>query len=890
MATDELKRLLKEQKQEKKNLKKSQSEKKKLVKSNEDKPVTSKIPPKKDKTAKEGSFLLKKDKTVKKENIASQSDSESLYASFQSVLPIKSINNGCIHTTYNTYVRILEIEPIAFALKTPKEKADIIETYYKLLKVAPGEFTVKSISQKVDISDMIKNIMEATKNETSELFIKRRNDYINLLKECSSAETLSRRYFFIFKISGRLVSSEADAVNKLTNMANKLIPWFRKCGCPIIQHSNESLFAAETLYMLLNRKTVANETYQQRLQRVINDMLLINGQDKFKEVLNELNLLDCITSRGFDATHKDYVSSDGLFYQYLYVDGDTIPAWVEAGFMDNFTSCAEMVDVDFFVKKEDRQKTIKEVSRTNLFAKADTNSSNADKADSGIKDYQNTSTIKKALRDGGEELYSCSIIITVMEETLTGLKAKANKIIEDFSAYDIAIKTLPYRNQDMFFDTLPLCHINKTVAKKSSRNFLTSSLAAAFMFTCFSLYNPNGILIGVNNSNRTILAINPFDTSTYANANLTVLGVPGAGKTFFLLSLSSRMRMQGIKTLFVLPVKGFEFKKNILQLGGSFISLAPMSPNVINPLELYYADNPNKEFLEDDYNDMPILARKINSLITFLYLLSSTPLTDEERNISSTALLDLYNRFGFTEDNNSIFDENGNKKIMPTFGDWQEECKKYPKLERVVILLDPFVHGQCRNMNAQTNVDCENMMTAFDVTDAGTYLVPFFYIAIDYCYNVIKRDRTEMTALFLDEVWNLMKDSSEMGGVKAAELVMECSKIVRGFAGSLITSTQNLSDWFGFSEGKYGKAIINNSPTKIILKCGDEDADSLQKLLKLTDQERNSLTKFERAQGLLISNKDKIPAYFASTQLERETFSTDHNQLREMVNKMKSQK
>ena len=66
----------------------------------------------------------------------------------------------------------------------------------------------------------------------------------------------------------------------------------------------------------------------------------------------------------------------------------------------------------------------------------------------------------------------------------------------------------------------------------------------------------------------------------------------------------------------------------------------------------------------------------------------------------------------------------------------------------------------------------------------------------------------------MDEVWQLIGSSSNS---MAAEFVLEIFKIIRGYGGSAVCATQDLSDFFSLDGGKYGKGIINNAKTKIIL-------------------------------------------------------------------------
>ena len=63
-------------------------------------------------------------------------------------------------------------------------------------------------------------------------------------------------------------------------------------------------------------------------------------------------------------------------------------------------------------------------------------------------------------------------------------------------------------------------------------------------------------------------------------------------------------------------------------------------------------------------------------------------------------------------------------------------------------------------------------------------------------------------------VWQLVGASSNK---MAAEFCLTIFKTIRGFGGAAVAATQDLSDFFGLDDGRYGRAIINNSQNKIVL-------------------------------------------------------------------------
>ena len=101
----------------------------------------------------------------------------------------------------------------------------------------------------------------------------------------------------------------------------------------------------------------------------------------------------------------------------------------------------------------------------------------------------------------------------------------------------------------------------------------------------------------------------------------------------------------------------------------------------------------------------------------------------------------------------------------------------------------------------------------------------------------------------------------------AAEFCLTIFKTIRGFGGAAISATQDLSDFFSLENGKYGRAIVNNSKNKIILNLEPDEARYVKEVLKLTQAEIRSITQFERGEALVYSN-NKVPVVIKASKEE----------------------
>jgi hypothetical protein len=104
-------------------------------------------------------------------------------------------------------------------------------------------------------------------------------------------------------------------------------------------------------------------------------------------------------------------------------------------------------------------------------------------------------------------------------------------------------------------------------------------------------------------------------------------------------------------------------------------------------------------------------------------------------------------------------------------------------------------------------------------------------------------------------------------------------KIIRGYGGGAIAATQDLSDFFGLEDGKFGRAIINNSKNKMILNLEPDEAEYVREVLKLSRSEIRSITQFERGEALISSNSNKVPVMVKASKVEAQMITTDRGEL-----------
>ncbi len=807
----------------------------------------------------------------------------------QDFIPVKNIRHGIIETTDGRYIKILEIEPINFMLRSEKEQFEIISSFANWLKISPMRLQFKSVTRKADYEKHIARLREELKHEDNPKCKELTEGYIGLLRDVGRSDALTRRFFLIFQYEDLVKTDDFGKIYAKIEVAEQNArAYFAQCGNNILQPQNEDEAVAEIIYTYFNRNSCTDEPFADRAQRIILDRMKMEGKTLGVDTIPDIPVLDFVSPRGIDLTHSSYVIMDGLYYTFLYIRANGYPSAVRAGWTSLLINAGEGIDVDVHLRKESRSKTIDKVAqrirlnRTKMNGVQDTSTDYEELVNSIQAGYY----IKNGLANNNEDLFYMSVFISVSAKTLDEMLWRKQQIVDMMKSMDIQISDCRFQQEAALRSVMPFLYIEPHLEKKSKRNVLTGGAASTYMFTSFEMSDDSGVLLGINRHNNSLCVLDLFNTRRHKNANLNIIGTSGAGKTFTLQLLALRMRMRGIQCFTIAPIKGHEFHRACQQIGGSFIKIAPGSPHCINVMEIRHTVSPEATLIDENssFSDVSMLARKIQQLMVFFSLLIPD-MTNEEEQLLDEALLKTYADFGITHDNDSLYEDKNAvppiMKPMPILEDLYKNLMNDKRQTRISVILRRFVTGSAQSFNQQTNVNLSNKCVVIDLSELKGKLLPIgMVIALDYIWDKIKSDITEKKAVIIDEIWQLVGAPSNK---MAAEFCLTVFKTIRGFGGAAVAATQDLSDFFGLDDGRYGRAIINNSQNKIVLNLEYDEAAYVRDVLRLSDAEMRAITHFERGEALICSGNNKAPVTVTASSAEQQMITTDRSELEKIL-------
>ncbi|MDM8134378.1 VirB4 family type IV secretion system protein [[Clostridium] symbiosum] len=794
-------------------------------------------------------------------------------------IPITGITDGIIHTSDGRHVKIVEVMPVNFLLRSPVEQRNIIYSFIGYLKIAPVKLQIKVLSKKADISGFLENIRRDKEKETDERCRLLQEDYASLIRSVGSREAISRRFFLIFEYETyRSSRNQNDIVAVLNTAVQTAKKYLSQCGNEVIIPEHDTQACVEVLYHILNRRTSTMKTLNQRMNEVVAWYIRENGE----ESVENIPITEFFAPESIDFKHGNYIVMDGVYHTYLFIPSAGYRSRVPAGWLSLLVNAGEGIDIDVFLYKQDKAKSVERIGRrirlnsSKIKEVSDTNSDYDDLAESIQAGYY----LKNGL-GSSEDLYYMSILITVTGYSADEVEWRAKEMKKLLNSQDIDTMSCLFKEENAFQSALPLLNLDKNLYQRSKRNLLTSGVASCYPFTSYEMSDRDGILMGVNKANSSLVIVDIFNSEIYKNANMAIMGTTGAGKTFTLQLMALRMRRKGIQVFIIAPDKGHEFARACENIGGAFIQISPASLNCINVMEIRKTDKAASDILDGPLVQHSELASKIQDLHIFFSLLIPD-MSHEEKQLLDEALIITYNREGITHENQSLIDpENpGRYRAMPILGDVYEVLMEKTETKRLANILNRMVHGSASSFNQQTNVDLSNKYVVLDISElSGDLLTVGMFVALDFVWSKAKEDRTVEKAIFIDEVWKLIgAASNEM----AAEYVLEIFKIIRGYGGSGVCATQDLTDFFALKDGKYGRGIINNAKTKIILNMENNEAEQIKEVLHLSEAEMMSIVRFERGNGMISTNNNNLTVEFRASQLEKDLITTDRKDLKEL--------
>jgi len=311
------------------------------------------------------------------------------------------------------------------------------------------------------------------------------------------------------------------------------------------------------------------------------------------------------------------------------------------------------VNISIFYEKQDNYKTIRELTYHigNVGSDLKTFGDNRQDIDIAGFTYNDAKYIRKEIQVNNQDLYFLYIYINIFSKNKKELEYVLNKVEGILESKNIQTKRAYFRQENGIISSFPFAENCKNLKEISRRNILTNGLVGTYPFISSSIFDENGILIGSNIYNNSLVFIDRYDNNKYKNANMSIFGTSGAGKSFYTKLIILRYRLLGIEQYIIDPER--EYLNMCEKLEGTILKIGPNSGTYINIFDI------REDSLEDSENGY--LATKISKLLGFFNLIFGN-LNEEEKAIIEEKIIETYKLKNITFEDETLY-KYDNKKI-----------------------------------------------------------------------------------------------------------------------------------------------------------------------------------------------------------------------------------
>ncbi len=172
----------------------------------------------------------------------------------------------------------------------------------------------------------------------------------------------------------------------------------------------------------------------------------------------------------------------------------------------------------------------------------------------------------------------------------------------------------------------------------------------------------------------------------------------------------------------------------------------------------------------------------------------------------------------------------------PTMTDLLKILKNHPLVEmrRYADILYSWTGASAygKLLDGPTNIELTKPLVAIEVKGLDVYpdlQRVLLLILTEYIMNEASKNPSQRYLLIVDEIWKLLQNES------AAQFVIECYRTMRKFYGGIWGITQSIKDFM--FDPEVAAAIMQNTPSRIILKQRGVDWKEFQEILSLNETE-----------------------------------------------------
>lgn len=242
-----------------------------------------------------------------------------------------------------------------------------------------------------------------------------------------------------------------------------------------------------------------------------------------ENIVSKRNKLKNICPKYLDTTNPKFILADNTYISsFLVVD---YQKEMNGAFLDKLLFLGVDLQISIYYEKQNTNEVIKKLTYQIGNTGADIKNSNENQIDINVigKTHSDAKYIRKQLQLENEELYYIYIYILVYSNSIKKLELNMKKIENISNSAGLTIIRASYMQEDALIASMPLMKNNETLKKITKRNLLTDGVSSTYPFLSSEVCDENGVFLGTNQINNSLVMIDRFNSEKYKNANMFVI-------------------------------------------------------------------------------------------------------------------------------------------------------------------------------------------------------------------------------------------------------------------------------------------------------------------------------------------------------------------------------
>lgn len=510
---------------------------------------------------------------------------------------------------------------------------------------------------------------------------------------------------------------------------------------------------------------------------------------------------------------------------YIYMGDDkyariftlmVYPNYIEIGWLDDILNTIGDVDISTQVQVADERNVIKYLTHKVTKLQSDyllfERQGNIEELHRLEENIQSFEEMRRNIQINNDKMFFIKITLRVNAQSLEELNEKSKILRDEFANRSCEIRPLYFKQLDALKETLPL---NNNIINDNNRNMTTKGLAAMFPIARTKSSTQEGSYLG-----RDLFTGLPMNLETFgeglANANIAILGVPGAGKSVTVKTIVGRSALINRRSS-ILDIEG-EYVKQTEKLGGRIIKVRQSVPVGINLFDIDV----------DEDNGFIDIDSKVTEIRAIMYGIinkyENRALRPNEIADIEQAVREVYREKEITKDKHSIYEKEGGKiegkitfgnikKKMPTLTDFHRVMKNKIENKELAATLSNFLTGNTLGIfDCQSTLKINDQIICFDISEIKDEIMRYYVCLVLTTWITNKYMATKernKRYVVVDEAWNLFKNK------ETSDFLENLARRARKKRVAMILATQNLSE---MRQNRQAEAIVNCCDTVILLK------------------------------------------------------------------------